>query len=298
MRAPRLALVALPLATLVAAGALAACGGAAPSPSPSPSPNPTDPADAVVRLRVTTVQALPPAATFGRMPQIVITLDGRVLTGGAIPAVFPGPLLMPVFERPISAAGWDRVVAAARAAGLLGAVRDFTGGQMPPGSAATRLELVADGRIYDLTGDASRVMVCVTTPCVPAPGTPEAFGGFVNSLSDLATLAGAENLGPERVHEAAGYAVVVGPAPDQQGLPQPPIAWPLDGGFASFGRPLADGSGGRCGTITGADLGFVRPAFAAATSITRGRDPVDGTFRGLQVQSILPGDGDPCEGLV
>jgi hypothetical protein len=249
MRATALSLVAV---------LLAACGAAGPSPSPSPQPDP--PADAKVRLRVTTVQALPPNATFGWLPQILIALDGKVLASGAIPAIFPGPLVLPITERQITAAGWARLVEAARAAGLLGLNRDFTGGQLPPGSQATRLELAADGRVYDLTGDASRQIVCIQAPCIAPPGTPEAFAGFVNQLYDLPAMVGAENLGPEQLHLPAGYAVIAGAAPDDQGLPQPAIAWPLGAGFNAFGKPLQDGSGGRCGTITGADVGLVRAA--------------------------------------
>lgn len=287
--------VRLVTSTLVAV-LLAACGGVAPSPSPSPQPDP--PADAQVRLRVTLVQALPPPATFTWLPSIVITLDGRVLTGGAIPAVFPGPLVNPIVERQISAAGWARVVEAARSAGLLGAIRDFTGGQMPPGSQVTRLELAADGQVFVISGDAGRQIMCVQAPCVAPPGTPEAFAGFVNSLGDIASIAGAGELGPEKLHEPAGFAVIATPGkPDDQGVPQPAIAWPLPGGFKAFGAPLSDGSGGRCGLITGADVGLVRPAFAAATQVTPWRDPTDDSLHGLMVRPLLPGDGDPCAGV-
>ena len=289
MRPTRLRLVILPLSVAL----LAACAGAAPSPSPEPTP----PAEAQVRLRVTAVQALPPPAMFGWLPSVVVTLDGRVLSGGAVEAIFPGPLVSPVVERHITSNGWAKIVAMARAAGLLGGARDFTGGAMPPGSQATRLEIVADGRIHDLIGDASRIMVCITAPCDPQPGTPEAFGGFVSKLTDLGSLLGAD-IGPEAMHNAAGYAVLVGSPPDDQGLAQPPIAWPFAAGFGAFGKPLADGSGGRCGTLTGDEATAVRPAFGAARSITRWRDPADGTFHGLVVRPLLPGDGDPCAGLV
>lgn len=277
----------------LAAAMLAACSGAAPSPSPEPTP----PAEAKVLLRVTQVQALPPGATFGWLPQVVITLDGKVLMGGAVPAIFPGPLVMPIFERQLTPAGWGKIVAAARAAGLLSGQNDFTGGQMPPGSMATRLEIVADGRLYELTGDASRIMVCITTPCVPQPGTPEAFGGFVSAVTGLDALVGAD-IGRDNAYVPAGYALVVGPPPDQQGLDQPPMAWPFADGFAAFGKPLADGSGGRCGTITGDAAAALRPALGAASQLTRWRDPIDGAFHGLTVRVLLPGDGDLCEGLV
>ena len=277
----------------LAAAMLAACSGAAQPPSPEPTP----PAEAKLLLRVSQVQALPPQATFGSLPSIVITLDGKVLMGGAVPAIFPGPLVMPIFERQLTPAGWGKIVAAARAAGLLGGQRDFTGGQMPPGSMATRLEIVADGRLYELTGDASRIMVCITTPCVPQPGTPEAFGGFVSALSGIDAMVGAD-IGREAVYTAPGFTIVTGPPPDQQGLDQPPMAWPFADGFAAFGKPLADGSGGRCGTLTGDAGAVLRPAVAAANQLTRWRDPVGGTFHGLTVRPLLPGDVDLCEGLV
>lgn len=289
MRPQRLSLVAIPMTAVL----LAACAG---TPS-SPTPEPTPPDGAAFRLRVTTVQALPPAATFGWGPSVLVTLDGRVLSAGAVEAIFPGPLVNPVIERRITVAGWAKIIAAARAAGLLTGQRDFTGGQLPPGSQATRLEIVADARIHDLTGDASRIMVCITTPCDPQPGSPEAFGGFVSRLTDLGSLLGGD-LGPEQRHVPSGYAVLVGPRPDDQGLAQPPLNWPFEAGFARFGKALADGSAGRCGTLTGDDAASIRGAFDAATQITAWRDPVDGSFHGLVVRPLLPGDGDPCVGLV
>jgi hypothetical protein len=287
MRATALSLVAI---------LLAGCGAAAPSPSPSPQPD--GPANAKVRLRVSTVQALPPDAAFASVPQILITLDGRILAGGAIPAIFPGPLVVPITERQITAAGWARLVEAARASGLLGPNRDFTGGQLAPGSQATHLEVVADGRVYDLTGDASRQIVCIQAPCVAPPGTPEAFAGFVSKLYDLPAMVGAENLGPEHQHEPAGYAVIVGPEPDDQGLRQPAVRWPLGTRIGVFGKPLRDGTGRRCSSITDRDVGLFRAAFAAATQITPWRDPVDQSLHGLVVRPLLPGDADPCAGLV
>lgn len=275
------------------AALLTACSGTAPSPTPEPTP----PAEARFLLRVSQVQALPPQATFGWLPSIAITLDGKVLTAGAVPAIFPGPLVNPIIERQITPAGWARIVAAARAAGLLSGQDEFMGGVMPPGSMATRLEIIADGRLYELTGDAGRIMVCVTTPCDPQPGTPEAFGGFLNRLGDLGSWLGAD-LGREAVHVPAGFALIVGPPPDQQGLEQPILAWPLAAGFAGFGKPLGDGSGGRCGTVTGDAFAALRLALGAANQLTRWRDPVDGSFHGLIVRPLLPGDGDPCEGLV
>jgi len=277
----------------LAAMLLAACAGA----SPSPTPDPTPPGDARFLLRITTVQALPPSETFSWLPQLVVTLDGRVLMAGAVPAVFPGLLVQPIFARQLSPAGWRRIVEAARAAGLLSGAIDF-GGLMPPGAAATRLEIVADGRTYTLTGDAGRTIQCIQAPCVAPPGTPEAFAGFLSALSDPASIAGAGELGPEVKYVPEGYAVIVGAVPDDQGLPQAvTMAWPLAAGFATFGQPLGDGSQSRCGVVTGADAIALHGPFGAANPLTPWRDPVDGSMRGLVVRPILPGDGDPCQGI-
>lgn len=282
----RIRLISLPLAGIL----LAACAGSAPTPEPTP------PAEAKALLRVTMQQALPPQSTFGWLPSVVVTLDGLVLTGGAVPAIFPGPLVSPVIQRQLTPAGWAKIVTAARALGLLSGARDFTGGQMPPGSMTARLELAADGKVYDLVGDPNRIMVCITAPCDPQPGSPEAFGGFLSRLTDLTWL-GAD-VGPEGMYAPAAYGLLVGPPPaDEQDLDQPPIDWPLEGGLAVFGKALTDGSGGRCGTVTGADAAALRPALNAANQLTKWRDPADGTFHGLVARPLLPGDGDPCEGL-
>jgi len=287
MRQSRLRLVSLPLAGVL----LAACAGTAPSPEPTP------PAEAKALLRVTMQQALPPPNTFGWMPSVVVTLDGLVLSGGAVPAIFPGPLVSPVVQRQLTPAGWAKIVTAARAFGLLSGARDFTGGQLPPGSMTARLELTADGRVYDLVGDPNRVMVCITAPCDPQPGSPEAFGGFLSRLTDLAWL-GAD-VGAEGMYVPAGYGLLVGEPPaEAQDLAQQSIDWPLAGGLAAFGKALSDGSGGRCGTVTGEDAAALRPALNAANQLTKWRDPANGTFHGLMVRPLLPGDGDPCEGLV
>src|SRR5262245_34895098 len=83
--------------TLLVGLALAACsGGGTPSPTPNPSPNPSPGPELGYRLRVDPVQALPPKDTFTWTPQILIT-DGLVaIQGGAIPMIFPGPLVNPL----------------------------------------------------------------------------------------------------------------------------------------------------------------------------------------------------------
>ena len=288
MRAARSRLVSLSLAFVT----LGACGGSAGSPSPTADPGPPD--GAAFLLRIETEQALPPLARFGWTPAIVITLDGLALTGGAVPAIFPGSLVGPIVQRQITPAGWDKVVAAARAAGLLGGPID-PGGQQP-GAEQLRLRIVADGRLHDVVG--SNVAVpCLAEPCKGPPGTSAALQGFAGSVMDLGSLLGAD-VGPEARYVPEGYAIVVGPEPDDQGLAQPALDWPFATGFDAFGKAFADGSGFRCGTVLGEDATTLRPILEAATQITAFRDPVDRSLRGLTVRPLLPGDGDLCQALV
>jgi hypothetical protein len=288
MRATRLRLVCLALAFVT----LGACGRNGPSPAPTPEPTP--PEGAAFLLRVETEQAIAPLARFGWTPAMIITLDGLALTGGAVPAIFPGPLVGPIVQRQVTPAGWDKVVAAARAAGLLGGAIDLGGQQ--PGAELLRLRIVADGRVHDVVG--SNVAVpCLPAPCQGPPGTSAALQGFVGSVMDLSSSLG-DDIGPEGAHAPAGYALVVGPPPDDEGLAQPALDWPFAAGFDAFGKPFADGSGFRCGTVEGEDAATLRPILDAATQITAFRDPVDGSLHGLTVRQLLAGDGDLCEALV
>ena len=70
-------------------------------------------------LRATTHQAIPPESQFTWLPYAFITADGVTVTQGAVPAIFPGPLVPPLFGAPITEAGFDQVIERARALGLL-----------------------------------------------------------------------------------------------------------------------------------------------------------------------------------
>lgn len=279
--------VALLLAVIVGGG----CATSGPSPSPSPS-GPTVPAGGLW-LRATMTQAIPPIGRFGWLPAVAITADGVVVTQGAVPAIFPGPLMPPLSGRSISAQGYGRIVAAARDLGLLTGQSDFTGGAKP-GQALGRIELVAGDGVVLLVGDPGRVMQCITTPCDPAPGSPEAFGAFWQRISDLSWLG--SDVGREAPYRPQAYAILVGPAPDPQGFPQGPADWPLAAPLATLGDPVGDGVH-RCVTIRGEDAATLRPPLEAANQITPWtQDPSTSATFGLTVRPLLPGE-DVCREL-
>jgi hypothetical protein len=280
--------LALALSTVFAL--VAACSGSGSSPSPGPSGSP---APETYWLRMRTTQAIPPVNLYAVQPPLVITGDGVVVSQGPVPAIYPGPLLPNTVGRAISDRGLDLVIEAADALGLLDGPTDFSGDQALMGGVTGHIELTVDGKRIELTGNPDAQIVCVTDPCEPAAGSPEAFGEFWRLLLDLPSWLGAE-LGPEAPYVPTAYALLVGPAPEPEaGLLQAPADWPLETPIATFGGPVANGTA-RCGTVAGDDAETLRPTMQAANQLTPWvQDPDTSATFGLTVRPMVPGE-DVC----
>lgn len=271
----------LPLLT-AALVAVAAC-------SPSAQPSPSAPPE--FGFRAWTSQVLPPPASFTTGPVLAIA-DDVVITPGAVPAIYPGPLVAPLVARRISTTGIAAIVREMQAAGLLADRTDFTDGR-PPGGVTGNIVVTFDGAQRELVGDPMRTIQCVTTPCVPPPGTAEAFATFWNRLYDLGGWLGPE-LGAEGPYEPTRAAVLVTDPTIDPALPGNVVEWPL-GALREFGQPYAAPPGARCGLVEGDELLILRPVLSGATQLTRFRDP-SGAERGLVVRWLTPGEPDPCSG--
>ncbi|HET7726431.1 MAG TPA: hypothetical protein VFK54_03810 [Candidatus Limnocylindrales bacterium] len=271
--------------TLVAAlaVALAACTG-------SGDAGPSSPPAAAFELRAWTTQALPPDASFAGGPMLAIT-DGQAITPGAVPAIYPGPLVTPLIARPITEAGMARIVAEMEAAGLLGERTDFTE-RMPPGAPLAHILVSLDGASREVTGDPSRVIQCIAPPCVPPPGTPEAFATIWNALFDLGGWLGSA-VGTEQPYVARRAAILVTEPTIDPAFAGQVVAWPLDGTFAETGIAFPGVGGARCVIVEGETLEAIRPSLEAANQLTRFRDRT-GVERGLIVRWLVPNEPDPC----
>src|SRR5262245_11649892 len=85
------------------------------SPTAVPSGGPSGAPSAVgYWLRMTTSQAIPPLDRFGVGPTSLITADGAYLVPGVVPAIYPGPLVIPFYARQVSDAGRAQIVQWAR----------------------------------------------------------------------------------------------------------------------------------------------------------------------------------------
>ena len=278
---------------IVVAVALLAAGCSTGSGSPAPSGG-----TAPYALRATTQQAIPPEAQFAWLPYALIAADGVVVTQGAVPAIFPGPLVPPLFGAKLSETGFDQIVERARALGLLDGTGDFKPPNPMPGGLTGMVELTVDGALRELTGDPNANIECITTPCDAAPGTPEAFGSFWRELGDLRSVVGDE-LGAETAYRPEGYALLIGVTPpDDAGLDPQVLPWPLDTPLAETGVPIGDADLPRCATVEGEDAATLEASFAAANQLTQwvdaGVDPAEAVS--IAVRPLLPGD-DPCMDL-
>ncbi len=282
---------------VVAVVLVAACGGGgAPSPTP-PAATPVNPTPVIPSpspigggtywLRLTTWQAIPPVNLFAMGPTAVIDGDGRYLVEGAVPAIFPGPLVMPLFARQVSDKGRETIMGWTKDLGLLSGPTDFTGGGGLPGGVTGRIELTVDGSLVTLTG-----LPDVSEPN-PDPGSPQAFGELWRRISSLPeTLPG--ELGPESPYTPAAFAILVGPAPVPQGGLSGAIAdWPLDTSLGTFGGPVANGTQ-RCGLVEEKDAAALAPALAQANQLTQWvQGPETSATFGLTVRPIVAGE-NPC----
>ena len=235
---------------------------------------------------------------FTWLPYAHITDDGVVVTQGPVPAIFPGPLVPPLFGAPISEAGFNQVVERARALGLLDGDGDFSPPDPVVGGLSGLIELRVDGAMREISGDPNSGIQCITTPCDPAPGSPEAFGTYWRELGDLRSLVGDE-LGADTSYHPEGYALLVGVAlPDDAGLDPQVLAWPLETPLAETGVPVGNADVPRCATVEGEDAATLEASFATANQLTQwvdaGVDPADAVA--IAVRALLPGD-DPCQDL-
>ena len=235
----------VPLMLVIAGLGVAACGsdGAQQSSPSSDSTLPTVPtddppsrayphpegADDVVISYAELNGFTPREFAFRQPPNILISGDGRVFTPGAQIEIYPGPLLPAVQVQTITEAGIQNVLAAADEAGLL-ADLDLT-----------EDSLVADASTATVTINATGETWVHEAYALDFPGpdgdqtTParQALRDFLAQLSDLATLAGPENLGESALFEPDAYAIQAIPVDDvaaygTDGIEPTVEEWPSD----------------------------------------------------------------------
>jgi len=283
---PSVALIVLLVAACGSVTTSPSPSGSAPSPSGSPPPSagPT-PSAAVLLLKVTTEGGfIGPTATLASLPTVAVYRDGRIFTPGAMPAIFPGPLVQALTVRDVGPAAVAAIVAAIGKAGL-----DKPGGGDPGVTAdtgTTVFTVVVDG-------------ATVTTRFGGMNGGPGKPGGNPSSAAALDLLTRltdpAETWGraaaSETTYVPTAYRIFVvpgGPEVDPTAS-QGPMAWPLATTLDAFGTPAIPDrgiAGLRAGVVRGADAATLAPFLARANAMT----PVTsgGKTYTLYVRPLLP----------
>lgn len=227
-----------------------------------------------------------PDMLFARLPTLLITGDGRAIVQGVVPAIYPGPLLTPLFQRSIDETGIQAVLALARDKGLLAAAPDYAvppEGPMVADAPDTVVEVAANGTSYRHQAYALGIDSDNSTPA------RNALNEFVIAMSDLPAVAGAEHVGNEEPFAPTSFRVRATPVdPAQFTDPSPTIReWSADTGIV-----LAQAS--NCAV---ADATKVAALFAEANQLTFFTEAdASGTLVTYQlaVVQVLPGDTATC----
>jgi hypothetical protein len=294
--------LALTVPVALAAPLLAACGGDGVEPAGGPidttpgdttpgdtTPGDTTPAtgapaggiehptgaeDVVVRLG-DEGGFVPVGVAFINQPSVLITGDLRVIEPGAMAAIFPGPMIRPLFERTITEDGLQTLLALADENALLQDPPEYETNSMIADAPTTVVTLVAAGgtfshRAYALgfddEDDADR----------------QTLNTFSQALRDLPGTVGEAELGEQQPYVGAQYRFMTMPVNIDDyasSEPSPEVRdWPAD-------APVRLADAAECALLDASD---VETLLADTTEWTFFTDS-DITYQ-LFVAHVLPGD--------
>lgn len=236
---------------------------------------------------------VPVEYTLTSIPTFSLFTDGRVITTGPMIEIFPQPALPNLRVMTLTEKGIDRVLEAAKSAGLFEGSADY-GLPNIADAQSTVFSLNVEGAstvvsAYALGFDES---VGVDVPNAEARKKLIELRDFLFNLqTELTTEEIVEADEPFLSDEIRIFAAPIDPAspPWQDVIEEPSsIAWPLTVGLAEVGSPF-DGpyrEGTRCSTFTGADVDALYKVLAGANQLTPWES--EGTLYQIWVRPLLP----------
>jgi hypothetical protein len=293
-------------AVLLLVLALAACaeqpGAGSPPSDATDAPRaelPADPASLVLRVEYTgglmRAEAVPT-----RLPRYSLYADGRLITDGPVPAIYPGPALPNLQVQTLDAATVQELADHAASAGV--AEDADLGSPRVADSPSTRFTLVtAEGtsvrEVYALSEYVSE------DDDLEAGLTDDQRTGrarlrdLLTALNEVGQQLTPEGRVPVEPYVAGSVAAFAGPwsaSPDDiaQGLTPEPAPWP---GPVLPGEPVG-ASGQGCVTATGDEAAAVLAAARGANHLTPWATP-DGTRWSVTFRPLLP-DESGCADLL
>jgi hypothetical protein len=197
---------------------------------------------------------VPVELAFTQPPTLLISGDGRAITQGAVPAIYPGPLLPALVERTISEDGIQTLLAKADELGLLADVEYGDPPTLVTDVPDTVVTITVDGTTY------RHVAYALGIDDEPEEARANLFE-FVTAATDLTTTVGASELGPEAPMVGDSYLIRAMPvdlATVTTELPPTYVDWPADASVR-----LADAT--ECAELPAAEGDAL---FADATQLT------------------------------
>lgn len=171
-----------------------------------------------------------PSFQFVRIPTLLISGDGRVITAGAQTEIFPGPLLPALYQRSINEAGILNVLVFADKAKLIQPPPDYTADLHVADAPNTVVIVSANGQTYKHSAYALGM------------GSPESttarkcLAAFVAQMSNIESVAGLGNLGQDAPLVPDNYLVQARELADSDlAAYDPPahvMAWPTNAGVS------------------------------------------------------------------
>jgi len=242
-----------------------------------------------------------PQATIGRLADIAIYRDGRVIQPGATPAIYPGALLPAVLQSTISSAGVQAVLDLARQDGLADHAQAYLtpiGADMPD----TVITVVVNGQA--VVGRFSSLGASGPNLTDPAEIAARAKASdFISHLTGYPSLVSQYQVGQSQPYVPTAVQIVARLGDPSAGvepsmLARQPLTWPLATPLSAFGQAIPPTAApvaiARCGTVSGDDLTLLWPLLAQATQIT-GFTSAGATWT-ISPTPLLPGQSDMCIG--
>jgi hypothetical protein len=280
---------------------LAACrgaGGSSQPPDDGAIDHPTGANEVVLRVS-TGGGFVMPEFLFSAVPQFTLYGDGRVLVPGAVPAIYPGPAIMPIQERRLNEEGIQAVLAAVAETGLFVTDARFDGAQaMVADAGDTTFELHADGTSVTISVYALGFLDPANLPPQISQAEVAAHGSLMDLSTFLTTLdtqldatAWADETWETYQPQALRLSVRQSDADALDGT-ETFAEWPIEGEDPAAFGDTGTLPGTRCGGVTGAAATTWLEALATANQSTR--FTADDHRYAVTVRPVLPDETADC----
>jgi hypothetical protein len=228
-----------------------------------------------------------PQYTLTNTPLFSLFGDGLVVIPGAQIEIYPGPALAALAQERLSTDAIQQLLQAALDAGL-NTDRSYTdmGSVGISDAATTTFTLTVDGQTHT-------TRVYALSELGPRPDgmsqdeyqTRQDVFAFQTKATDLSWLPQGA-ISDQGAYQPSALRLFVSDYQPDPNLTEPRIEWPLSPGLATFGDPLQDMNGTRCGTVVADAAATLIPLVEQANQLTPWTS--GGARYGILFRPLLP----------